>query len=127
MSFNPNDKNPQLITLSNYEEFFILYMDNELSDAQMKMVDEFLAVHSHLQPEFDLLLSTRLPMEEFSMDKEELFSGNMKVNSICVELLLYIDNELEEGKKKELVRKIATSQDLQAQLAVLNHTPLDSS
>ena len=87
MSSNHNDNN-QTIHLGNYEEFFILYMDNELTDDQMKMVDSFLAAHPDLQSEFDLLLSTRLPMEEFSFDKESLMADRMKLDAVEEELLL---------------------------------------
>ena len=58
------------IHLGNYEEFFILYMDNELNEEQVKMVDEFLAAHPDLKAEFEILMSTKLPMEEFSFDKK---------------------------------------------------------
>ena len=66
-----------MIHLGNYEEYFILYMDNELSEGQMAMVDEFLVHHPDLRGEFELLMSTRLPMEEMNINKDELMSGMM--------------------------------------------------
>jgi hypothetical protein len=49
MSFKQNDTNDNnMIHLGNYEEFFILYLDNELTDGQNKMVEEFLVQHPGL-------------------------------------------------------------------------------
>ena len=80
MSFNSNDNN-QRINLGNYEEYFILYMDNELSDEQKALVDAFLLAHPDLQAEFELLLSTQLTPENLSLDKEALWSHSMKLNA----------------------------------------------
>lgn len=61
MLFNPND-----INLSNYEEYFILYMDNELDAARRQMVEAFVSLHPHLAEELEMLISTKLPVEEIS-------------------------------------------------------------
>ena len=44
------------INRHNYEEYFILYMDNELPAAERRMVDEFVKLHPDLQEELSLLL-----------------------------------------------------------------------
>ena len=41
MSFNPNDNNPGPICRSNYEEYFLLYADNELSEKDRLSVEAF--------------------------------------------------------------------------------------
>src|SRR5438874_7710740 len=105
MSFENNDMNT--IHLGNYEEFFILYVDSELSEDQVKMVDEFLGVHPDLKAELEILKSTKLPMEEFSFDKKDLLADNMKLSSVDEELLLYIDNELPADKKKTVELELA--------------------
>jgi len=125
MSFEANDMNT--IHLGNYEEFFILYMDNELSEQQVKMVDEFLLSNPDLRAEFEMLASTKLPLEELSFDKTDLFAENLKLSSIDEELLLYIDDELPAGKKKIIDLELASNKDYQVQLQLLMQTKLNPS
>jgi anti-sigma factor RsiW len=125
MSFERNDMNT--IHLGNYEEFFILYMDNELSDDQVKMVDAFLLEHPDLRSEFEMLVSTKLPMEEFNFDKNDLLADNMKLSSIDEELLLYIDNELPADKKKRVELELSANKHYQLEHQLLMKTRLDAS
>lgn len=126
MSFEPNDKN-KTIHSGNYEEFFILYMDNELSGEQKKMVDSFLLAHPDLQGELDILMSTKLPLEEFNFNKEELFASNMKLFSFDEELLLYIDNELPADKKNIVELELASNKNYRLQHNDLLQARLDPS
>lgn len=126
MSFNPNDNN-NMIHLGNYEEYFILYLDNELTDAEMQQVDAFLLVNPDLQAEFEILASTKLPAEDFSFNKEDLFAENMRVNAIDEDLLLYIDNELPAEKAKILALELDANKDYQLQHSILMKTKLDPS
>ena len=126
MSFDPNDTN-NTIHPGNYEEFFLLYMDNELNEEQMKMVDSFLLAHPDLQGEFDVLMNTRLPLEELSFDKKILFANNMKLSSVDEELLLYIDNELPFEQKNIVELELAANKDYRLQHLALLQTRLDPS
>lgn len=127
MSFNPNDTN-SAINLGNYEEFFILYMDGELSEEQVAMVDAFLLQHPDLQAELSMLMSTKLPVDDVTFfNKEELLSEHMKLNMAGDELLLYIDNELPSGSRESLSRQLEANKSLQAQHALLLKTKLDAS
>ena len=125
MSFEANDMNT--IHLGNYEEFFILYLDNELSEQHMKMVDQFLLSNPDLRAEFEILASTKLPLEEVSFDKKDLLAENLKLSSIDEELLLYIDNELPADKNKTVEFELKSNKDYQRQHQVLLQTKLDSS
>src|SRR5438270_13618660 len=107
MSFNHNDT----IHLGNYEEFLILYMDNELNEQQRIMVEEFLSAHPDLQSELDILMSTKLPTDSISINKNELMSHHMKLSSVDEELLLYIDNELSSDRKKTVELEINSNKD----------------
>ena len=124
MSFNSNYNNT--INLGNYEEFFILYMDNELSNEQMQMVDAFLLAHPDLQAEFDILAGTKLPAEEMILDKENLKADAMRLNTIDEELLLYIDNELPADRKKVVEFEIASNTNYRLQHQLLLQTKLDA-
>ncbi|HEV7334030.1 MAG TPA: hypothetical protein VGN63_23550 [Flavisolibacter sp.] len=123
MSFNENHS----ISLSNYEEWFILYMDDELSASQKEMVDQFLLLHPHLQEEMDLLLSTKLPTDAMVFfDKSSLKASAMKLNTVDESLLLYIDNELSPAERKRVEEKAQADDVLRQQLQLLRKTKLDA-
>jgi len=126
MSFKSNDTNNTTINLGNYEEFFILYMDNELTPAQKQMVDTFLVAHPDLQAELELLMSTRLEPEAVSFNKEALLSDNMKLATTEEDLLLLIDNELPADEAYQLNKSIAADATLQKQYQLLLQTKLDA-
>ncbi len=124
MSFKQNN----MINLGNYEEYFILYMDNELAAEQKLMVEDFIAQHSQLGEELDMLMNTKLPLDEVSFaGKEDLLSSAMKVNAVDESLLLYIDNELPAAEKKAVEQKISSNTDFALQHALLVQTKLDAS
>ena len=124
MSSNEKD----MINLSNYEEYFILYMDNELPADQKLMVEAFIAQHPHLGEELDVLLNTKLPLDDVCFTgKEDLLASSMKVNTVDENLLLYIDNELPASAKEVVEQQIAGSKDYSLQYATLLQTKLDPS
>ncbi|MEK7226941.1 MAG: hypothetical protein AAB221_14820, partial [Bacteroidota bacterium] len=66
------------ITRHNYEEYFILYMDNELSSDDRRMVEVFVQQHPDLKEELDILLQYKL-----EPDTSVVFNGKeelMKLN-----------------------------------------------
>ncbi|MBX3257504.1 MAG: hypothetical protein KF862_25485 [Chitinophagaceae bacterium] len=97
------------INKHNYEEFFLLYTDNELNAEDRKAVEDFVAMHSGLKEELSALLQTRLPLEKspFLFNKEMLFrsgttSGAINAANYESYFLLYTDNEL-TGQEREWV------------------------
>jgi hypothetical protein len=64
-----------MITRDNYEEFFLLYIDNELSVSDREAVERFIAHHPDLQEEWQALLHCRLlPDEELVYtDRDTLY------------------------------------------------------
>ncbi len=60
------------ITQTNYAEYFLLYVDNELTDAERKNTEIFVLQHPQLQEEFTLLKQTQLPAEKISCPNKEL-------------------------------------------------------
>jgi hypothetical protein len=126
MSSNSNHINP-IITLDNYEEYFILYMDNELDQNQVQMVKGFLQQHPHLQIELDMLMETKLPVEEISFDKSSLLSVNMPSPVAEEEILLLIDNELQDSRRKIVQLELASNPEYQQQYQQILRTKLDPS
>ncbi|MFN2439092.1 MAG: anti-sigma factor [Chitinophagaceae bacterium] len=123
MSFNKHD----IIDRTNYEEYFLLYVDGELSSEQAAAVEAFAALHPDLQEELSVLLNTKLSAEPVLLKgKEELFADNMKINAIEESLLLYIDNELSAHERKMIDQRIKTDPALQLQYQVLQKTKLDA-
>jgi hypothetical protein len=62
-----------MITRDNYEEFFLLYVDNELSATDRRLVERFVADNPDMGEEWESLLQCRLEPERFIFPgKEEL-------------------------------------------------------
>src|SRR6185437_3720075 len=53
-------KEPPFINENNYEEIFVGYHDNELSDVQRKQVENFVTENSKLKPGFELIGKAKL-------------------------------------------------------------------
>jgi hypothetical protein len=91
----------------NYEEYFILYMDNELGSEERRQVEAFVQLHPDLQEELDMLLQAKLVPDQHVVfsNKEELmmFNGGpsfINENNYEAWLVLYTDNELDEEQKR---------------------------
>ncbi|MBL0133036.1 MAG: hypothetical protein IPP79_02990 [Chitinophagaceae bacterium] len=94
------------ITRHNYEEFFLLYVDNELNVSDRKAVEEFVEMNPDLKEELMMLKDTVLPSEkEASLgDKSFLYrhaSTTEMVNDTNFEeyFVLYGDDELTNEEK----------------------------
>jgi hypothetical protein len=122
------DKNMK-IDRHNYEEYFVLYWDNELTEAQKKEVDTFVEQHKDLQEEFRLFGETRFTPDENIVLKEKDFLFNADhtyINSsdYTEHLLSYIDNELTGDQKAEVEKYIANHPAVQQELSILQKTKL---
>ena len=64
-----------MINRDNYEEYFLLYTDNELSDAERIAVDKFIKENPDLRGELIMLQQLKLKPEQniFFGDKNILF------------------------------------------------------
>ena len=114
----------------NYEEYFILYMDNELSSDDRRMVEAFVQQHPDLKEELDILLQYKL-----TPDTSVTYSGKedlMKVNGddpVTLTnyeewLVLYMDNELTAGQKITVDKFLASNLSLKEEFALLQRTQL---
>jgi len=123
MSFNNHNIN---IDRNNYEEYFLLYIDGELSREQAVTVENFAKLHPDLQEELSILLNTKLNADSVLLEsKQQLFSHNMKMDSIEESLLLYIDNELAAIEKKTIDQQLKADVALKLQYKILQKTKLD--
>src|SRR5882724_7203450 len=103
------------INRNNYEEFFVLYADNELSVAEKQLVESFVNENPDLQQEFSLLQQSKLiSNNDIVFENKELLmrsghDNNSVINHSNYEefFLLYVDNELNEENKKA-VEEFAT-------------------
>lgn len=96
------------INLHNYEEYFLLYADNELSREDRFAVEDFVKQYPHLEEEFNMIKSTIMVPEKFQLkDKSFLLkSGDSEfINEQNFEeiFVLFHDEELSE-KQKEITQ-----------------------
>jgi hypothetical protein len=119
-----------IINRHNYEEYFILYMDNELGHEDRRQVEEFVQKNPDLKEELDILLQYKLvPDTNIVFEhKEELMvhDDNPLMNPGNYEewLVLYIDHEL-NNKQRILVEEfIANHPSAKDELAILQRTKL---
>lgn len=111
------------IQLHNYETFFLMYVDNELSAAEREMVEAFIGQYPYLQEELDTLQDTVLELgEAISLDKSALFRSA----AMEEQLLLHLDNELSDEATKQLLRTIQSNETLQKDWKLLQQTKLDA-
>jgi hypothetical protein len=97
----------QPINKDNYEEYFLLYVDNELTPAEKASVEAFIEEHPGLKTELDMFLATRLDMEDVKMEGvEDLYKYDEKdlINGGNIEefQVLSIDNELTNEEQEAL-------------------------
>jgi cytoskeletal protein RodZ len=97
----------QPINKDNYEEYFLLYVDNELTAAEKASVEAFIEEHPGLKTELDMFLATKLDMEDVKMDGvEDLYKYDDKdlINAGNFEefQVLSIDNELNTEEQEAL-------------------------
>ncbi len=113
------------INRHNYETFFLLYVDNELSAAERKAVEQFVDDNADLGTELQLLLDTTLPSETISLsDKSGLYRNEMPVE-MQEDLLLHLDNELNKDAAIKLEAAINSDNALQHEWKILQQTKLD--
>lgn len=115
------------INRHNYEEYLLMYVDNELSAGERTAVEAFVAQHSDLQAELDMLLQTVLPPAEIApFDKSLLFKTEEGISLSNYEeyFLLYVDNELTGNDANEVERFVLKHPELQDQFILLQQTRL---
>lgn len=117
------------INQHNYEEFFLLYVDGELSAADMRTVEQFAQANPGFADELDMLLQTRLTEEPVLFDdKISLFrneSAEISLTNYEERFLLYVDNELDAVSKEKIETFVLQHPALQESFTLLKQTRLE--
>lgn len=96
------------ITRHNYEEYFLLYVDNELNIAQRKAVETFVAENPDLRAELIMLQQSILPADNTVFTgKHNLLKNTTAPNPVnetnCEEYFVqYADDELNNEQKDQV-------------------------
>lgn len=119
-----------IINRHNYEEYFILYMDNELSSDDRRQVEEFVEKNPDLKEELELLLQYKLEPDTSIVfeNKSQLIRepGNSPVNlaNYTEWLLLYVDDEITPVQRMAVEQFIEQHPVAQKELFLLLQTRL---
>src|SRR5437773_6867022 len=114
----------------NYEEYFLLYVDNELSVDQKKQVELFVKENPDLEEELLMLQQSRLiPDNTIVFDKKHLLikeenNSFINLNNYEEWLVSYVDDELNEEDKIAVEKFAAAHNHVQQELALFRQTKL---
>jgi hypothetical protein len=105
-----------------------MYVDGELNNHQQQMVEVFVEQNSDLQAELDILLETKLVLDdEIIFDKSTLYKNAeeaVNVNNAEEKFLLYVDNELSTTAKAEVETFVLQHPTYQTNFTLLKNTVL---
>lgn len=120
------------INSNNYEEYFLLYVDNELDATLRAEVEVFAAQHPGLQKQLDTLQQTKLfPGEEVLFENKKLLYRQENPGPVTTEnyetfFLLYADNELPEEQRAAVESFVAANPEKRQEWILLQRTKLQA-
>ncbi|HNU86863.1 MAG TPA: hypothetical protein PKJ94_01145 [Ferruginibacter sp.] len=109
----------------NYETFFLLYVDKELSAADRKAVELFVQENPDLQMELSLLQDTVLNADDVVLEKKDWLYMEDGISALQENLLLYADDELSAADKKTVEALLATDKSAAAEWNSLRQAKLE--
>jgi hypothetical protein len=113
------------INRHNYESFFLLYIDNELSVTERMAVDVFVQSNPDLREELVMLQQSILQPDHISFDnKAGLLQNEMGSVNIQEKLLLHLDNELLPLEEIDLDGLIKNNTAIEREWNLLQQTKL---
>lgn len=105
-----------------------MYVDEELSAQQRAAVELFAVQNPDLAPELNMLLQTKLPVNDFVYfnEKNTLLqkTDDISLDNFEETILLYIDNELTDEKKVAVEKFVLQHPELQNDFTLLKQTVL---
>jgi hypothetical protein len=114
----------------NYEEYFLLYIDNELTVEQMKHVELFVTENPDLEEEFVMLQQSRLIVDDTIVfdDKHLLMKDEndsfINMGNYEEWLVSYVDHEVNDDQRIAIEKFTATHPHVQQELALFQQTKL---
>lgn len=113
------------ITRHNYETFFLLYADNELSATEKNSVNEFVQANPDLHVELRLLQQSILqPGDIIFEDKFSLLRHDLLAPELQEQLLLNMDGELDANQKAATGALINANAEIKKEWEILQQTKL---
>jgi hypothetical protein len=112
------------ISRHNYEEFFLLYVDKELSAADRKVVEVFVQENPDLQMELSLLQQTIVNADDIVLHKKDWLYMEEDISALQENLLLYADDELSTTDKNTVESLLNTNASAKSEWNILQQTKL---
>ena len=113
------------INRHNYESFFLLYVDDELSVAERNALELFVQENTDLLEELQMFKQTIVPAEKIMFKgKDNLLKPETVSAEMQEQLLLYIDRELDATQSKELELLLASDESTSTELHSLQKTKI---
>jgi len=118
-----------MINRHNYEEFFLLYADNELNAQQRAAVELFVQQNADMAEELETFMQMKLQPEEDIIfpDKQGLYKTTdveININNYGEFFLLYIDRELSTKDRDKVEKFVLQHPQLQDEFTLLKQTVL---
>jgi hypothetical protein len=121
-----------MINRNNYEEYFLLYTDNELSDTDRNAVEEFVEGNPDLRDELRMFQQLKMkPENHIVFNKKDLLrkgaEGDGRINHANYEeyFLLYLDNELDETTKGSVEKFVKDNPVRRQEFSILLQTRVE--
>lgn len=116
------------INRNNYEEYFLLFVDDELKADERSAVENFAKQNPDLAIELEMLQQAILAKDQVQFHQKELLFKNE--NTISLDnyeeyFLLSVDNELDEEQKNEVEKFVLQHPQLQDEFTTLQQTKLE--
>lgn len=118
-----------MINRHNYEEFFLLYADNELTQPQRAEVEFFVQQNPDLAAELEMFEQVKLTPEDDIVfpGKASLYKTTdveININNYAEFFYLYIDRELDAATNEKVERFVLQHPQLQDEFTLLKQTVL---
>lgn len=117
-----------IINRNNYEEFFLLYVDDELKPEERTEVEKFAGLHPDLQEELSMLKQATIFAEPIHFaGKQDLYKQENSISLANYEeyFLLSVDNELDKKQADDVEQFVLKHPQLQEEFTVIKKAKLE--